>query len=137
VYGVIIPTETRDYFGDREMGIETLTVNLGLVKASMLAIALLTTGATLTTIAFLLQFTYTQHPFLNIFIVAIPVSAVFVLKQFSKLYSLSKEYMASSGSSLIEEKIVNLSAHNPRWIMIITQTYGAISIVLLLSKFLL
>jgi 4-hydroxybenzoate polyprenyltransferase len=137
VYGVIIPTETRDYFGDKARGIETLTVNLGLVKASILAIALLTTGATLTAIAFLLQFTYAQHPFLSILLVAIPVAGFFVLKQFRKLYSLSKEYMASNNSSLIEEKIVNLSARNPQWIMIITQTYSAISIILLLSKFLL
>ena len=137
VYGVIIPTETRDYFGDKAMGIETLTVNLGLVKASILAIALLTTGATLTTIAFLLQFTYAQHPFLSILLIAIPVAGFYVLKQFRKLYSLSKEYIASNSSSLIEEKIVSLSAHNPQWIMIITQTYSIISIILLLSKFLL
>ncbi len=137
VYGVIIPTETRDYFGDKAMGIETLTVNLGLVKASILAIALLTTGATLTTIAFLLQFTYAQHSFLSISLFAIPAAGFFVLKQFRKLYSLSKEYIASNSSDLIGEKIVNLSAHNPQWIMIITQTYSLISIILLLSKFLL
>ena len=137
VYGVIIPTEIRDYFGDKSMGIETLTVNLGLVKASILAIALLTTGATLTAIAFLLQFIYSQHSFLSIFLVAIPVAGFFVLKQFRKLYSLSKEYVASNSSSLIGEKIVNLSARNPQWIMIITQTYSVISIILLLSKFLL
>jgi 4-hydroxybenzoate polyprenyltransferase len=137
VYGVIIPTETRDYFGDKAMGIETLTVNLGLVKASVLAIALLTTGASLTAIAFVLQFTYGQHPFLSIVLIAIPVAGFYVLKQFRKLYSLSKEYIASNSSGLVEEKIVNLSAHNPQWIMIITQTYSIISVILLLSKFLL
>ena len=136
VYGVIIPTEIRDYFGDKAMGIETLTVNLGLVKASVLAMALLTTGATLATIAFLLQFTCAQHSFLSILLVAIPVAGFFVLKQFRKLYSLSKEYMASNSNGPIEEKIVKLSAHNPQWIMIITQTYSVISIVLLVSKFL-
>jgi 4-hydroxybenzoate polyprenyltransferase len=137
VYGVIIPTEIRDYFGDKAMGIETLTVHLGLVKASIIAMALLATGATLTAIAFLLQFTYTQHPFLAVLLVAILVAGFFVLKEFRKLYSLSKEYMVSKSNSLIEEKIVHLSAHNPRWIMIITQTYSVISIVLLVSKFLL
>jgi 4-hydroxybenzoate polyprenyltransferase len=137
VYGVIIPTEIRDYFGDKSMGIETLTVSLGLVKASVLAIALLTTGAALTTLAFLLQFMYAQHPILNILVVAIPVAALIVLRQFKKLYSLSKEYSTSSNNSLIEENIVRLSAQNPQWIMIITQTYSAISIVLLLSKFVL
>ncbi len=137
VYGVIIPTETRDYFGDKVMGIETLTVTLGLVKASVLAIVLLAAGATLTSIAFVLEFNYSQHSVLSIFLVAVPVALFFVLKQFSKLYSLSKEYSESNNSETIREKIVNLSAHNPRWIMIITQTYSAISIILLLSKFLL
>jgi 4-hydroxybenzoate polyprenyltransferase len=136
VYGVIIPTETRDYFGDKAMGIETLTVTLGLVKASILAIILLTTGATLTAIAFVLQFIGSQHPILTVAVVAIPIAAFYVLKQFSKLYSLSKEYDKSNNSSTNQEKIVNLSAHNPQWIMIITQTYSAISIILLLSKFL-
>jgi len=110
---------------------------LGLVKASILAIMLLATGATLTAIAFLLQFTYSQQSILSIVLVAIPVAAFFVLKQFWKLYSLSKEYEESNNSDINREKIVNLSAHNPQWIMIITQTYSAISIILLLSKFLL
>jgi 4-hydroxybenzoate polyprenyltransferase len=136
VYGVIIPTETRDYFGDKAMGIETLTVTLGLVKASVLAISLLVTGASLTAIAFLLQFIYAQHSVLSIFLLAIPVATFFVLRQFWKLYSLSKQYVTTGSSDVIAEKIVNLSARNPQWIMIITQTYSAISIILLLSKFL-
>jgi 4-hydroxybenzoate polyprenyltransferase len=137
VYGVIIPTETRDYFGDKAMGIKTLTVTLGLVKASILAITLLTTGATLTAIAFLLQFTSSQHQILIIALIAIPIAATFVLKQFGRLYALSKEHEQSHNNDAKQEEIVNLSAHNPRWIMIITQTYSAISIILLLSKFLL
>jgi len=136
VYGVIIPTEIRDYFGDRAMGIETLTVHLGLVKASIIAMALLSTGAALTTIAFLLQFIYSQHLFLSIVLVAIPVSGFVVLKEFRKLYSLCREHTASESNG-IEAKIVNLSSHNPQWIMIVTQTYSAVSIVLLVSKFLL
>jgi 1,4-dihydroxy-2-naphthoate octaprenyltransferase len=136
VYGVIIPTEIRDYFGDKAMGIRTFTVELGLVKASILAMSLLTTGAALTMIAFLLQFTYAQHQFLSILLVAIPVAGFVVLREFRKLYSLSREYMVSESNS-IEEKIVHLSAHDPQWIMIITQTYSIISIVLLVSKFLL
>ncbi len=135
VYGVIIPTETRDYFGDKAMGIETLTVALGLVKASVLAIALLIVGATFTAIGFLLQFTNSQHSILIIFLVAIPVAVFFVLKQFIKLHALSKEYSKSNDSKTIRERIVNLSEHNSQWIMIITQTYSAISIIFLLSKF--
>jgi 4-hydroxybenzoate polyprenyltransferase len=137
VYGVIIPTEIRDYFGDKAMGIETLTVHLGLVKVSIAAIALLTAGAALTATAFLLQFNHVQHLFLAVLLVAIPVAGLVVLKEFRKLYSLSKEYMVSKNNRSIEEKIVQLSAHNPHWIMIITQTYSIISIALLVSKFLL
>lgn len=136
VYGVIIPTEIRDYFGDKGMGIETLTVHVGLVKASVMAMALLTMGATLISLAFLLQFTYTNHLFLAVLLIAIPIAVSVVLKGFRKLYSLSKEYMTSK-SQIVEEKIVQLSAHNPQWIMIITQTYSIISVILLLSKFLL
>ena len=136
IYGVIIPTEIRDYFGDKAVGIETFTVHIGLVKASIVAIALLTAGASLTAIAFLMQFAYAQQLFLALLIVAIPVAVLVVLKQISKLYSLCREYMVSK-SNRIEEKIVDLSARNPKWIMIITQTYSIISIVLLASKFLL
>jgi 4-hydroxybenzoate polyprenyltransferase len=136
VYSVIIPTEIRDYFGDKAMDIETLTVRVGLVKASLTAIVLLTTGAALTAIAFLLQFIYAHHLFLAVLLVAVPVAAFVVLREFRKLYSLSEEYMVSKSHSA-EEKIVQLSAHNPQWIMMITQTYSIISIFLLLSKFLL
>ncbi len=135
VYGVIIPTELRDYFGDKAMGIETLTVSLGLGSASALAIALLSVGATLTSVAFLLQFTFSMHPLLDILVVAIPIAAFVVLRQFKRLYGLCKEYSTSKDDASVKERIVNLSAKNPQWIMIITQTYSAISIVLLLSKF--
>ncbi len=136
VYGVIIPTEIRDYFGDRVMGIKTFTVHLGLVKASILAITLLAMGATLTTIAFLLQFIYAANLFLVVFPAAIPIAAFVVLRQFKKLHSLSKEYDESK-NKVIQVEIVNLSSQNPKWIMIVTQTYSILSIVLLVSKFLL
>jgi 4-hydroxybenzoate polyprenyltransferase len=135
VYGVIIPTEIRDYFGDKAMGIKTFTVQLGLVKASIFAMALLAAGVTLTAAAFFLQFTYAQRALLAILLVAIPIAGLAVLKEFKKLYSLSKEYTASKGDDA-EKRIVSLSAQNPKWIMIITQTYSIISIVLLVSKFL-
>lgn len=137
VYGVIIPTEIRDYFGDRAMGIETFTVHLGIVKASILAMLLLTAGATLTMVAYLLQFAQNQHQLLSTLLTAILIAAFVVLKQFRRLHVLSKEYFASNCNSSIEEKIVNLSSHNPHWIMIVTQTYSLISIVFLVSKFLL
>ncbi|MGA9387887.1 MAG: prenyltransferase [Candidatus Bathyarchaeia archaeon] len=137
VYAVIIPTEIRDYFGDRAMNIQTMTVHLGLVKASLLSIALLAMGAMLTTIAFVLEFVHGQHPLLSVLLLAIPVAAIIVLGKFRKLYLLSKEYAHSKEQGSIEEEIVSLSAHNPQWIMLITQTYSLLSIILLASKFLL
>jgi 4-hydroxybenzoate polyprenyltransferase len=137
VYGVIIPTEIRDYFGDKAMGIETMTVRLGLVKASLLGIALLATGAILTGTAFFFEWTYGQHSWLSVFLLAMPVSVMFVLRKFKKLHSLSKELAISKNQTSVAEDIVSLSAHNPQWIMLVTQTYSIMSIILLISKFLL
>ena len=137
VYGVIIPTEIRDYFGDKAMGIETMTVRLGLVKASLLSIVLLTAGAILTGTAFFLEWSYGQHLWLIVFLLAIPVAVLFVLRKFNKLYSLSKKLASSKSQSSLAEDIVSLSAHNPQWIMLVTQTYSLMSIILLISKFLL
>jgi len=137
VYGVIIPTEIRDYFGDKAMSIETMTVRLGLVKASLLGIVLLTAGAALTGTAFFLEWAYSGHSWLSVFLLAMPVAVLFVLGKFKKLYVLSKEHASSKSRNSVAEDIVSLSAHNPQWIMLITQTYSLMSIILLLSKFLL
>jgi 4-hydroxybenzoate polyprenyltransferase len=136
VYGVIIPTEIRDYFGDKNMNIETMTVHLGLVKASFLSMALLVMGAILIGTAFLLEFAYGHYPWLNVLLLAVPIAVSIVLGKFKKLHSLSKEYVHLNGQSSIAEEIVRLSVHNPQWIMLITQTYSILSIVLLLSKIL-
>jgi 4-hydroxybenzoate polyprenyltransferase len=137
IYGVIIPTEIRDYFGDKAMGIETMTVRLGLAKASLAGIALLATGAALTVGAFLLEFLFEKHSLLCVFLLAIPVAVIFVLEKFRKLYVLSEKYSRSGGDSSLAEEIMRLSANNPRWIMLVTQTYSFISILLLASRFLL
>lgn len=137
IYGVIIPTETRDYFGDKAMRIKTLTVHLGLVKASLLAIVLLATGAAFTAIAFLLKFIYDGHSPLALFLLIMPVTVLFVLGKLRKLSLLSREYVRSGDKTTIGEEIVALSSDNRRWIMLVTQSYSFISILLLLSKFLL
>jgi 4-hydroxybenzoate polyprenyltransferase len=136
VYGVIIPTEIRDYFGDKAMGVETMTVRLGLVKASLLSIILLILGGTFMGTAFLVTFAYEQYPLLMLLVIAIAVADSIVLRQFRKLYKLSKEYEKSSNQNAIAEEITELSANNPKWIMLVTQTYSLISIIMLASKFL-
>jgi 4-hydroxybenzoate polyprenyltransferase len=136
VYGVIIPTEIRDYFGDKAMDIETMTVHIGLAKASFLAIILLSTGVFFTVTAFVLEFLYKQHALLGLSLLTIPVAVLIVLEKFRRLHVLSKEYTRSGGQSSIAEEIVRLSANNPRWIMLVTQTYSFVSLLLLVSKFL-
>jgi len=138
VYGVIVPTELRDYFGDKTMGIQTMTVRLGLSRSTFLGIVLLIVGPLFTAIALLLEWWVNQQLWLSVFLVAIPVSVLFVLRKFRKLYSLSKSYETSEkNQSDFREKIVDLSSDNPKWIMIVTQTYSILSIILLASKFIL
>jgi 4-hydroxybenzoate polyprenyltransferase len=136
VYGVIIPTELRDYFGDKAMNIQTFTVSLGLSRSALLGIVLLSVGSLSTGIALLLEWGVNQQLWLGVFLLGIPLSVLFVLGKFRQLYSLSKNYEASdkNGSDL-REKIVDLSSDNPKWIMIVTQTYSILSILLLVSRF--
>jgi len=136
VYGVIIPTEIRDYFGDKAMDIKTMTVHLGLVKASLLSILLLSLGGTLIGTAFFIAFAQGQYPLLSLLVVAIAVADLFVLLKLKKLYALSSEYENSNGQNSIKQEITSFAADNPRWIMLVTQTYSFISIIMLVSKFL-
>jgi 1,4-dihydroxy-2-naphthoate octaprenyltransferase len=138
VYGVIIPTELRDYFGDKAMEIQTMTVRLGLSRSTLLGIVLLSIGAFFTGTAFLLEWSINQQLWLSIFLLVIPVSVLYVLKKFQKLFFLSKNYEASDNNrAVLRKKIVDLSSDNPKWIMVVTQTYSMLSIVLLVSKFIL
>jgi 4-hydroxybenzoate polyprenyltransferase len=136
VYGVIIPTEIRDFFGDKTMNIQTMTVRLGLSRAALLGIILVSVGAAFTGTGLLLEWVSKQQPWLSIILLLIPVAVLFVTGKFRQLYSLSKNYETSDKSqTILEEKIVELSSDNPKWIMIVTQTYSALSILLLASKF--
>ena len=137
IYGVIIPTEIRDYFGDKAMNIITMTVRLGLSGATLLSVILLSVGAVLTGTGLFLEWLFNKQLLFSVFILVIPIAVLFVLAKFRKLYSLSKEYETSNDQDqgVLEEKIVNLSASNPKWIMLVTQAYSLLSILLLVSKF--
>jgi hypothetical protein len=102
----------------------------------MLSIALLILGAIFTGTAFVLHWISTRNLWLNTFVLAIPAAVVFVVRKFKQLHTLSHEYETSDNKSTIAQKIVSFSTNNPQWIMIVTQTYSALSIILLLSKFL-
>ena len=137
VYAVIIPTEIRDYFVDKAMKIETFTVSLGLSKASLLGIVLLSLGSLLFGTALILEWFSNGMQILSMFLIAMPLVVLFVLGKLVKLYSLSKDYETSTDNSIssLEKRIVNLSSDNPKWIMLVTQTYSILSIILLISKF--
>lgn len=136
VYGVIVPAEIRDYFRDKAMGVETMTVRLGLVRASLFSIVLLIVGGILCGMGFLLRLGGGSYSVLTVFLLVMAVAYFHVLKRFNGLYFLSKRYVTSEDQSSIAEDIESLSAHNPRWITLITQTIAFMSLVLLVGKLL-
>jgi 4-hydroxybenzoate polyprenyltransferase len=133
VYGVIVPTETRDYFGDKTMGITTMTVQIGLTKASLVGITLLVAGGVLNGTALFLGLLYGNYPMLSIFVIAIIAAVSIVLRQFVKLYRLCNEYDKKNDETTAQA-IVDLSANNPKWIMLVTQIYSILSLILLVSR---
>jgi len=135
VYAIIIPTETRDYFGDKSMNVITLTVRLGLVKSSLLGIILLATGGILSSAAFFVKLISGPYPLLAAFVLVIAFADTIVLKEYRKLYNLSRQHAATSKSDLAEQ-IVELSANNPKWITIVSQATVLVSVILLASNFL-
>ena len=138
VYGVIVPAEIRDYFGDRAMSIKTMTVRLGLVKASLLGILLLTLGGILCGAGILLRLIQGPYPSLAAFLLFFAAVYYYALGKYWNLYRFSKEYESRDEGDrhLSEQNIVELSAQNPRWITLVTQTILVMSLVLLAAQFL-
>lgn len=138
VYGVIVPAEIRDYFGDKAMGIKTMTVRLGLVKASLLGILLLIFGGVLCGTGIFLRLIYGPYPMLAAFLLALPAAYYYALRKYWKLYLFSNGYerLQETDRSSFEQSIVELSAQNPRWITLVTQTIVIMSLVLLAAQFL-
>lgn len=134
VYAVIVPAEIRDYFGDKAMGTVTMTVRLGLIKASLLGMSLLSIGGTLCGVGLILRLTYSSLPILSAFLAVMAVTYLYVLGKYWKLYNLSKLLGASENQNSTEQKIVQLAAKNPKWITLITQTIVLVCLVLLAAK---
>ena len=136
VYGVIVPAEIRDYFGDKAMGTTTMTVKLGLTKASALGISLLSVGGILCGVGFILRIAYSSLPLLGAFLAVMAVAYLYILGKYWKLYNLSKSLGASENQSVTEQEIVQLAAKNPKWITLVTQTIVVMCLVLLATKLL-
>ena len=133
VYAVIVPTETRDYWIDKTNGVETMTVWLGLVKASALAIVLLIVGGVFMGAAFALAI-LTRFPFLVVSLFVLLVADIIILRSYRTLYKLSRQY-SSSGDASTQERIVELSAQNPKWINLAQLSILVLAIALLVAKF--
>ena len=136
VYGLILPTEIRDYFEDRAMGIETMTVRLGLVKASFFSIIFLSAGGILTGTALFLRLAYGLKPVLNVFLPTIAVADCIVLRKLKRLHSLSREYTFSKNQSSRAQDIRKLAADSPRLVILASQSAVFMSLILLLGKLL-
>jgi 4-hydroxybenzoate polyprenyltransferase len=134
VYGVIVPAEIRDYFGDKAMGTVTMTVRLGLIKASVLGMALLSVGGILCGVGFILRLASSSLPILGAFLAVMAVAYLYILGKYWKLYNLSKLLGALQNQNSPEREIVQLAAKNPKWITLITQTIVLMCLVLLAVK---
>lgn len=133
IYGLIIPTEIRDHATDKAGRIKTMTVWLGLERAALFGIALLVTGSLLMSISLILEFSSLGLPILSIAIVAPLLAVAYVIHKYSILRALSKMLSHDSGAG---KRLVELSAQNPKWITLISQTIVLSSFVLLIAKLL-
>ena len=85
VYSVIIPAEIRDYWGDKALGIETMTVKLGLVKASLFALILLSTGGILCGTGLFLKLASGTYPALTVLLLIMVVAYYNILRKYKPL----------------------------------------------------
>lgn len=133
VYAVIIPTETRDYWIDKANGVKTMTVWIGLRRASVLAMVLLVAGGTFMAVSLVLTVSVT-FPLLLVALLSIFGADAIILRSYWKLHALSRQY-SISGDDSVAEKIVELSARNPRWINLAQQSIVILALVLIVAKF--
>lgn len=134
VYGVIVPAEIRDYFSDKATGTVTITVRLGLVKASLLGLALLGVGGTFCATGFILKLVGTSLPILSVLLVVMGAAYFFVLSKYWKLLKLSRQLGNLASQASVEQEIVELAAKNPKWITMVTQAIVFMCLILLIAK---
>ena len=134
VYGVIVPAEIRDYFSDKATGTVTMTVQLGLVKASLFGLILLGAGGILCATGFILKLMSTSLPILSVLLVVMAAAYFYVLSKYWELLNLSRQQNSSSEQASVEQKIVDLATKNPKWITLVTQSIVFMCLILLIAK---
>jgi hypothetical protein len=74
-------------------------------------------------------------PWLSLFVVVIPVAYGSIMRQYLRLYDLSKRYAAAvENQDVLEQEITTLAGRNPKWITLVTQTIVVVCLVLLIAK---
>lgn len=136
VYSLIIPTETRDYFGDKAMGVRTMTVWLGLSKATILASVLLVVGAVSSIYAFLATPTFSSNILLRLAPLVMVGVDLFILKAYHQLFRLSRKYEVTESDlkEVVGAEVVRFSSLNPRWITLTTQAIVFVNVVYFFAR---
>ena len=135
IYSFIIPTEIRDYSVDQSHQIKTMTVWLGLKKASGLAIGLLLIGTVMVVGSYSTSDLFARSPMLIIFLFIIIAANGFVFSQFLRLRKL---IFQSNGDNLASiKKAVELAADNPKWITISSMGSLSVALITILGKLIL
>jgi 4-hydroxybenzoate polyprenyltransferase len=130
IYGLIIPTEIRDYEWDKAMLINTMTVWLGVGKATIMGILLLSSGLLLMGAAFVAQSLLMGTGTLAAALVAPALAVAYVIKQFVAMRSLIKINGGKDGAG----GVVALASRNPKWITLVSQSIVLLCLALLLAK---
>ena len=133
IYGLIVPTEIRDYASDKAAGVRTMTVALGLPHAAVAGMVLLIAGLVISGAA-LLSMPVFSGSLLSLCLVAMVVANAAVLRQYHRLYRLSRAHSVSQDQDLYR-KVVELSSQNPKWITLVSQASVLVHLVLIGAKF--
>jgi len=139
VYSIIIPTETRDYFVDKAMNVRTMTVWLGLSRATVLAFALLFVGGGLSIAAFLMTQIFADHALLMLAPLTMVAADLYIFRAYYRLYNLSRRQEAVEGDvrGVIGEEVADFSSMNPKWITVATQAIVFVNLIYFVGKILL
>jgi 4-hydroxybenzoate polyprenyltransferase len=133
-YSLVIATEIPDYFEDQAMGVRTVTVRLGLLRASRWSLLLLITGGILVIAAFAWEMTAID-PFLNVFLLFIAGVYYVVARKLMKLVNLSKLQEEAEETEVRKDEILQLARQSPGWITLVGQASMIVSLVFLAGKF--
>jgi 1,4-dihydroxy-2-naphthoate octaprenyltransferase len=135
IYSLIIPTEIRDFFVDQSHQVRTMTVWMGLKRASSLALALLLSGTFLVIGSYATSDLFIRYPLLIIFLLIILTANGFVLSKFLGLRNLIFHSGIKNQDSI--KSALKLAADNPKWITISSMGSLFVALITIIGKLIL